>query len=119
MYKRQIYEPADDQSEGWEPGRGATGTAWSRRAYVYVEGAAVSDATHGLTPGQQERYRPLKAVAAAPIFNASGRVVGVLTASSTSDNHGLDSPEGQEDHTLAALLVSRLLIELFQWFDDD
>ena len=112
------YEPPDDRSEGWHPGHGATGTAWARRSYVYVEGDAVSDATHGLTPDQQARYKDLVAVAATPVFNSSGWIIGVLTASSMSENHGLDTDEGRQDLTLAALLVSRLLVDLFKWFDD-
>lgn len=117
---RAVLAPPDAASAtAWEVGQGATGTAYETGDYVIATGAAVSDGTHNLTPDQQERFRKLAAVAALPVRNAASRIIGVVTASTSVLDHRLDTEEGRRDHTLATLLVSRVLIELFQWFDDE
>lgn len=111
--------PDAANATAWKVGQGATGAAYASGDYVIATGAAVSDGTYGLTADQQERFRRLAAVAAAPVYNAGGRVIGVVTASTSTLDHRLDTEEGRRDHTLAALLVSRVLVELMQWFDDE
>jgi GAF domain-containing protein len=114
-----VFQPDTSiDSQGWAIGTGATGTAYESGEYVVAEGASVTDATHSLTPEQQERYRHLTAVASAPIFNAAGRVIGVLTVSSTRPDHELGSADAEQAITLGALLLSRVLIDLLGWFDD-
>lgn len=107
-----------EMATAWKVGQGATGAAFETGDYVLAVGSAVSDSTYGLSPAQQERFRQLAAVAAAPVFNAAGEKIGVVTVSTASLDHDLDSEEARRDHTLAALLVSRVLVELLQWFDD-
>lgn len=103
----------------WPLGKGATGVAYQSEQYVAAAGAAVWDATFGLTPEQRKKYEHLKAVASSPIFSAAGRTIAVITASTTDEGSKLVSPEGERDLTVVALLISRVIIELLQWFDDD
>lgn len=103
----------------WEIGRGATGAAYETGAFVCATGPAVSDDTYDLTDEEQERYRQLAAVGSAPVFNSAGTTIGVLTASTSDLNHQLGSQAGEQELTAAALLVSRVLVELLQWFDDE
>lgn len=103
----------------WPLGKGATGVAYQSQQYVAAVGTAVWDATFGLTAEQREKYQHLKAVASSPIFSAAGRTIAVITASTTDEGSRLVSPEGERDLTVVALLISRVMIELLQWFDDD
>ncbi len=103
----------------WPPGRGATGVAWSTGDYVVAEGDAVHDSTYGLTEVQASRYVHLAAVAAAPVYNAGGRVIAVLTASTTARDHSLrDGGIQFFQLNSASLLVSRVLVDLLKWDDD-
>ncbi len=87
-----------DRSEGWAPGQGVTGEAWRGEDYVVATGTECSDETFQLTPSQQQRYQHLAVVAAAPVFNASGRIIAVLSASTEDGNSRLLSDEGREEH---------------------
>ena len=107
-------------AERFRPGCGATGTAFARGEYVYVDGPAVADATYGLTPEQQEHFRNLTAVAAIPVTNAASAVLGVLAAS-TEDVEGparLGTEEAYFDLLGRSMLLSRVLVDLLRWFDD-
>ncbi len=106
------------RSEGWAPGQGATGLAWIRADYVRVEGAACSDETYGLTATQRERYKDLAVVAAAPVLNAAGDVIAVLSASTESPESGLVTEEGQEAHLALAAAMARVVVDLLRWADD-
>lgn len=101
--------------EGWQvaqdPPQGVTGTAWKINAYVFAPGKQVSDATYGLTPEQQERYRSLTAVAATPIQNARGKTIGVLTLFTASENPHIDD-DFVIRHIGAAEIVARVLIDV-------
>ena len=110
---------ATGPAERWRVGQGATGAAYERGEYVLVEGEAVSDLTYGLSPEQQERFSDLTAVAAMPVTNASGAVIGVLTASSSDGQHQLATQEAFDQHLAIAEMVGRLLIDVLKWFDDD
>lgn len=117
-----ILDPArapDHQPTAWEIGKGATGAAYQSHQYVLATGPAVADDTYGLDVEQRDRFKSLAAVAAAPIFNAAGDVIGVLTASTSDLNHRLATHDGESDHTMGALLASRVLVELLQWFEDE
>jgi hypothetical protein len=103
----------------WKPGQGATGTAYESGSFVLADGPAVADATFGLTPEQQERYSRLRTVAAAPIWNKNSTVIGVLTASSEDPGNQLATPEAEQELLTGGLFISRVLIDLLQWFDDD
>lgn len=115
-----VLEPERDphRSEGWAPEQGATGLAWTRADYVRVEGDACSDATFGLTAAQRERYKNLAVVAAAPVLNAAGDVIAVLSASTENLTSGLATEEGQEAHLALAAAMARVLIDLLRWADD-
>jgi hypothetical protein len=110
-----IWEPEGvEGSEGWEPGKGATGVAWDLNEYVQVRGGAVSDGTYGLTKAQQHRYSNLEVVAAMPIRNARAEKIGVLTGSSTRDDGRLASPMGQQRHRELCEIVARILIDVLE-----
>lgn len=108
-----------EPSRGWPIGVGVTGAAYEREEYLLAIGPEASDTTYGLDPEQQERYKDLKAVAAMPIFNGSGVVIGLLSASTNDDAAlGFTTGEGFDEHLLLAQKVARILIDLLQWFDD-
>lgn len=119
LLKAVLAPPEVERATAWGIGQGATGAAFESGEYVLATGPAVSDATYGLTDAQQDRFRQLAAVAAAPVFNAASARIGVVTVSTSNLDHNLDSEEARRDHTLAALLVSRVLVELLQWFGDN
>lgn len=106
------------RSEGWAPGQGATGLAWVRADYVRVEGAACSDETYGLTAAQRERYKNLAVVAAAPVLNAAGEIIAVLSASTENADSALATQEGQEAHLALAAAMARVVVDLLRWADD-
>jgi hypothetical protein len=106
--------PGSTPSEGWKPGQGATGTAWSRNAYIRVFGAAVSDGTYRLTPEQQRRYRDLSAVASMPVQNARGDPIAVLSVSTQGDETFLASDEAAQKLFELASIVARVLIDIFR-----
>ena len=83
---------ADHEAMSFEPGKGATGTAWERMTMVSVRGGAVHDAAYGLTPAQQEYFRSYHSVASTPIVLADGRPVGCLTAIGELDDRYFDEP---------------------------
>lgn len=115
-----VLEPERDphRSKGWAPGQGATGLAWTRADYVLVKGEACYDETHGLTAAQRERYKNLAIVAAAPVLNAAGDVVAVLSASTENPESALDTEEGQEAHLALAAAMGRVVVDLLRWADD-
>ena len=115
-----VFEPPVDgePSEGWEPGRGAVGTAWQTQEAILVLGAETHDGTYGLTDAQQSRYRDLAVVAAMPVLNGSGDVIAVLAASSRDPESGLAGDEGFDELVLRAMGVARVLIDLLKWEND-
>lgn len=128
-YEVQIFLPGPDRkrlmpaydpsqagpAEGWlvdrDPAQGVTGTAWKINSYVFAPGRLVSDETYGLTPQQQERYRSLTAVAGAPIQNARGEPIGVLTLFTTADDADIDD-DFVILHVAAAEIIARLMIDI-------
>jgi hypothetical protein len=116
----RVGDPPPAEVERFRPGCGATGTAFARGEYVYVAGPAVSDATYGLTPEQQQHFQSLTAVGSMPVANASGRVLGVLTASTETEDgpERLASEDGFYDLLGRSMLLSRVLVDLLKWFDD-
>jgi hypothetical protein len=110
-----IFEEAGwEGSEGWEPGRGATGLAYQSGEFVKVQGEAVSDGSYGLGPEQQARYRHLQVVAAMPVKNARNEVIAVLTASRDEDDGLFDGQEGFEELVLLGRVCARILIDVLQ-----
>jgi hypothetical protein len=113
-----LLDPGHDGPVPFAVGQGAVGRAWSEERYVVAEGIAVSDATFGLSPEQQERYRDLAVVTAVPVTNAAGRPLAVLSASSRNPRSKLTQTEGFRHHVFLADLVARVLVDLLKWFDD-
>jgi DNA-binding IclR family transcriptional regulator len=105
-------EGIDQAPEGWAPNQGATGLAWQANTRVLVKGRAVSDESYGLSATQQERYRDLAIVAAMPIRTARGRVIGVLSVSSTEDDGFLELPEAILEHLELAEVAARILVDI-------
>jgi hypothetical protein len=117
-----VIDPArrdPDTSEGWAVGQGVTGEAWRTRTYVLATGSECWDSTFGLTPEQQERYRHLTAVAAAPVTNAAGSLIAVLSGSTSDPDSGLSSPEGFDAHLVLAAGAARILVDLLKWEADE
>jgi hypothetical protein len=102
--------------EGWridrDPPQAITGAAWASDDYVFAKGAAVSDATYGLTREQQERYERLTGVSAAPIRDAHGRPVGVLTVCTEASEPRVSEKDFVERQVALAASVAPLIIEL-------
>jgi hypothetical protein len=116
-----IYEPEKviPDSRGWPPGKGATGTAWATGEYVVATGEQCWNSTFGVPADRSDAYKHLKAVAACPIFNASWTMLGVVSAESTIDDHGLTTEEAETELLACALQAGRVLVELLKWFNDD
>ena len=112
------FEGRPSPSQGWKPGCGAVGEAWSTGEYVLVRGEEVSDGTYGLTPVQQHRARNLALVAAMPVTNAGDEVIAVLSGSSDDPSSALGTSDGFDAHLLMAQEVARVLVDLLQWFPD-
>lgn len=107
-----------ERATAWEIGAGATGEAYETGKYVLATGDAVWDTTHKVKPEQRQRFQKMAAVAASPVFNDGGDIIGVLTVSTPALDHNLETADARRDHHLATLLVSRVLVELLQWFPD-
>lgn len=82
----------------FRPGDGATGLAFQKRQLILVTGDAVSNATHGLTPGQRQHFSSYRVVVATPIWREGLRPIGVLTAISEENDGHFD-----KDSSVAAL----------------
>jgi hypothetical protein len=103
----------------WEIGQGAVGTAFELCDFVLVVGDDTTNATYGLNLDQQGEHGGLLAVAALPILNGSGIVIGVLSASDRSSGTYLATPEARKMLTLAAAVCARVLVDLLGLFTDD
>jgi hypothetical protein len=84
-------------AEGWRiditPPQAVTGWAWAEKEkYVYAVAGAVADATHGLTPAQQQRYSRLTGVSATAIRDFDGAPIGVLTTCTEDDQPMMREP---------------------------
>ena len=110
------YEPPTSlgPSKGWEIGQGVTGKAWERKDYVIARGNQLTDPMYRLTQEQEERNADLQVVAAMPVANARGRMIAVLTASSTEDDGWLASDEGWVQHSGLADVVARVLVDVLK-----
>jgi hypothetical protein len=102
--------------EGWridqEPPQAVTGAAFKTNSYVFAKGPAVSDATYGLTPEQQARYRNLSGVAATPIQNARGNPIGALTVFTSAAQPIVSDPNVIIRTVALAEVIARVLIDV-------
>lgn len=112
---RHVYGPASSTpSSGWRSGRGVTGKAWEINGFILVTGARVSDGTFGLSREQQQRYAHLEVVAATPVETARGAAIGILTASSTTNDEFFEHPDGKLTLVSLAAVIARVLIDVAQ-----
>ena len=61
-----------------------------------MERDAVSDATYGLTPEQQEHFAKGRVVVATPMYGLDGTPLGVVTAFSEADDAYFGTTEHRE-----------------------
>lgn len=108
----------DPPSEGWLVGAGAVGQAYATGDYVLASGSEVTAPEFNLTPAQLERYGDRHAVAAAPVVDAGGNVIAVLSASTADPASRLGTTDGQDELISMAVKVGRVLIDLLKWYDD-
>jgi hypothetical protein len=91
------------------PGAGATGKAWDLEQTILVDEDAVSDATHGLRPDQQEYFKDFRAVVAEPVRDRDGLLTAVLTAISKPNDRFFETSAGKERIRDLAALVGPLI----------
>lgn len=113
--------PLDQLAVGreWRPGEGAIGVAYESGAYVVAVGDQTHDETFNLDASAQLAYAHLTEVAAMPLANASGRAVGVLSVSHSSDERILNTAAGYEAHARAAAAATRVVVDLLGLDNDD
>ena len=105
-------------SPAFAPHQGTVGQAWATGEYVVATGPAVWDATFGLSDEQKRRYGDVTVVASVPVTNAAGRLIGVVSGSSTSDTSALATTDGLEAQIFLAEAAARVLVDLLKWFSD-
>jgi len=54
-----------------------------------------------------------------PVLNAAGRIIAVLSASSTSPGTELATPAGFEEHLGLAAAMARILVDVLGWETDE
>ena len=113
--------PLDMKEAGrpWRPGVGATGVAYESGEYVVAVGEQTHDGTYNLDAATQRAFAHLTEVAAMPLVNASGRTVGVLSASHSDEETILSSEDGYEAHARAATATTRVVVDLLGIDNDD
>ncbi len=115
-----IYEDDPAPSNSWRPGCGATGVCYETGEFQIALGTdEVIHERWNLTAEQREHYRGLTAVAAVPVLNRAGGILGVISTSSRSDDHGLDGPGARDGLVDAASCVARVFVDLLGWYRDD
>jgi hypothetical protein len=97
-------------------GVGATGKAWDSPDNGFVvTGPAVASDKHGLTPLQQQCYRPYAVVASVVVRNSMDEPVGVLSAISRTNDGFFDQESGIRALQSIADEVAWVMPEAIQW----
>ena len=112
-------EMPEAEQRGWRPGEGATGVAYQKGIYQLAQGDKTHDGTFGLDEERQERYQHLTEVAAIPVVNANGRLIGVLSVSHSQDRVILGTDEGYRKHAAVADEMARIVVNLLGWRTDE
>jgi hypothetical protein len=112
-----VYDPTQTgPKEGWgiKPSspQAVTGSAWVTNSYYFAMGAALSDESLRLTPAQKESYENLTGVAAAPVRDADGNPIAVLTIFTSSDSPNMDSNDYISRHVVLADRVAHGLRQI-------
>lgn len=103
---------------GWRLREGVTGVAYATGEFQIATGAATHDGTYNLDEDYQRRYAHLTEVAAMPVMNAEGVVVGVLSASHDADKSILETEDWRRAHQVAADALARVVVDLLGWHSD-
>jgi hypothetical protein len=98
----------------WAPGVGVVGKAFQEQSYVYALGESTHDGTYGLAPELHERFADLTAVAAVPLWDREGKILGVLSLSTKSPAPRLTTQHGTAQHVALAQQVSVTLVDLIR-----
>ena len=98
---------------------GATGVACESGEYVVAVGDQTHDEIFNLDASAQMAFAHLTEVAAMPLANASGRAVGVLSVSHSTEKTIFNTPEGYETHGRAAAAATRVVVDLLGLDNDD
>ncbi len=77
---------AQDPTREFRLNEGAVGRAFASGSIEVAVGDAVSSASYGLTEAQQVAFRPYRSVTAAPLRDAKGTVIGVLSGISRAES---------------------------------
>jgi hypothetical protein len=114
---RPVYDPAEaGPREGWEINpshpQAVTGSAWVANEYYFAVGSALSDETLRLRPEQQERYKGLTGVAAAPVRDAAGEPIAVLTVFTRSETPQMANQDYISRHLVLADRVAHRLRQI-------
>jgi hypothetical protein len=83
----------------FDPGKGATGTAWRDRGIVVVTGTEVSSDKYGLTDVQQEYFKDYQSVASAVVWEEAATPIGVVSALGTADDGYFSGPPGRDSRS--------------------
>lgn len=103
---------------GWRLREGVTGMAYATGEFRLATGAATHDGTYNLDEDHKRRYAHLTEVAAMPVMNAEGVIVGVLSASHDTDESILGTEEWRRTHQVAADGIARVVVDLLGWHSD-
>lgn len=108
-----------EPSREWRIGEGATGVAYKEAEYVLAAGEATHDVTFNLDEDARAYYSDITEVAAAPVLNASGSIIAVLSVSHAEQETILNTSDGRRVHERAAGACARILVDLLGWRSDD
>ncbi len=108
----------DEGQRGWKLREGVTGMAYATGEFQLAIDTATHDGTYNLDEDRQKRYAHLTEVAAMPVMNAQGGVIGVLSASHDTDNRILATDDWRRTHQAAADALARVVVDLLGWHSD-
>lgn len=111
-------EDAEVAEERWAVGEGLVGRAWRDREAVLARGDDLADVVSALPENQRGRHAGYAVMAATPILNATGRPVGVLSASVADAETDLDSDGGMSELIALGGVLARILVDLLGWATD-
>jgi len=96
----------------FQPGNGATGSAWRDQRIVVVTGTEVANDRYGLTPPQQDYFQQYQSVASAVVWKEHTTRLGVLTALGTEDDGYFSAPGGRDSLQALADVLGTVLTRI-------
>jgi len=103
--------------QSFQPGKGATGEAWSNRQTIVRTGAAVHNGSHGLTEAQQAHFAGRNTVVATPIYDDDDDLIGVLAGIRDEVDLTYDNTNDRYTLEATASVIGTLLVTLWQSLD--